>query len=360
MGGAISLIEGLLHHSMFNVENLEERKKVCKMFGAFRISLYLCNDKSRPLLVRSAYPAGHFFYTYMKYTKQAITIEQQIQVLRDRGLVIPDNQEASEILERISYFRLAEYWRHLEESHVSHTFKENSQFSDIISLYYFDKELKTLLFSAIQTIEVTMRSKMIKHFTAKFGPFWFMDETLCVNKEHFNSNLTHIRIEIQRSREEFIKEHFRKYSYPDLPPVWKTLEVVSFGTLSKLFSNFADATVKHAVARDMGLNHYKFIKSWMESLSAIRNYCAHHARVCNRAFPVKPQTPKRMPNNWIIDFSFKPETLYPQLCCISYWMNGICKNNFTGDFKALLSKYPSVNPDVMGFPNNWEMEPLWK
>ena len=150
-----------------------------------------------------------------------------------------------------------------------------------------------------------------------------MQPEYAANEYFFTSNLEHIKIEVSRSREEYISEHFHNYSSPDLPPVWKTLEVVSFGTLSKLYSNFHDATAKHLVAREFGLNHHKFLRSWMEMLSVLRNYCAHHARVWNRRFPIKPQMPVRMPNAWITNMSFPCESLYPQLCCIAYWLNSI-------------------------------------
>ena len=45
--------------------------------------------------------------------------------------------------------------------------------------------------------------------------------------------------EIGRTKEEFIVEYFTKYDNPAYPPVWKSLEVASFGTLSKMYSNFA-------------------------------------------------------------------------------------------------------------------------
>ena len=44
-------------------------------------------DKSRPLPIRTAYPAGHFLYIDMRYTKQAMTLAQQILTLQDRGLM---------------------------------------------------------------------------------------------------------------------------------------------------------------------------------------------------------------------------------------------------------------------------------
>lgn len=297
----------------------------------------------------------------IRYTHNAITTEEQIQTLKRRGLLIDDVNFAIKTLDTISYFRLAGYWRHLEMDKSTHQFVEGSKFTDITDLYFFDKQLRALLFSAIQTIEIAVRTKIIKHFAHTYGSFWFMNEEYAKNKFRFSANLSVVEKEVERSHDDFIKEHFRKYSEPKLPPVWKTLEVVSMGTLSKLYSNFSDATAKHSVAKEFGLNHHKFLRSWLECLAVIRNCCAHHSRLLNRVFPIKPQMPVKMPGIWIKDFSFKEQTLYPQLCYIVYWLNSISANNtFVADFKRLLSKHPSVNTNMLGFPINWEKEPLWK
>ena len=96
-------------------------------------------------------------------------------------------------------------------------------------------------------------------------------------------------------------------------------------------------------------------------MTAMRNHCAHHARVWNRAYPLKPTTPQVMPNKWITNFTFREESLYAQLCCIAYWLNAIDANNtFVGDLKLLLLRNPSIDPAMMGFPSNWRQEPLWQ
>ena len=215
----------------------------------------------------------------MRYTKQVMTLTQQIQTLQSRGLIIADTVKAEQALDAISYFRLADYWYHLGSNHQVHHFLPNSHFEEVLTCYYFDKDLKALLFKAMQTIEVAVRSKIIKHFAPTCGPFWFMDPTKAMNQKRFIANLDTIRKEVGRSKERYIREHFRKYTDPDLPPVWKTLEVISMGELSKLFNNFSKSQLKHLVAHDFGLNHHKFLSSWMESLTSLRNHCAHHARV---------------------------------------------------------------------------------
>ena len=130
------------------------------------------------------------------------------------------------------------------------------------------------------------------------------------------------------------------------------------GTINPVKEMIATA---HAVAREFGLNHHKFLRSWLECLAVLRNCCAHHSRLSNHVFPVKTKMPERMPNTWIADFSFREQTLYPQLCCVVYWLNSIVlENTFITDFKQLLISHPSVKTRLLGFPRNWEQEPLWR
>lgn len=75
----------------------------------------------------------------------------------------------------ISYFRLADYLQPLEDNHSLHTFKSDATFEDAVTLYYFDKELRSLIFTAIQSIEIALRSKMINHCALRYGAHWFMD-----------------------------------------------------------------------------------------------------------------------------------------------------------------------------------------
>lgn len=110
----------------------------------------------------------------------------------------------------------------------------------------------------------------------------------------FTDNLNTIKREIQRSKEDFIQEHFRKYSSPDVPPVWKTLEVTSFGTLSKLICNLNDNHIKKQIARQYNLPQHQVLESWIKCIVILRNCLAHHARVWNRRFPQMPQLSMRI------------------------------------------------------------------
>ena len=146
-----------------------------------------------------------------------------------------------------------------------------------------------------------------------------------------------------------------------MPPAWKTLEVASFGTLSKLYKNMNDNAVKKQVARSFNIPQHKCLQSWLATLTIMRNTCAHHARLWNAHFSMVPRTNERMRGNWIANRHFSSDKLYPSLCCIAYWLNSINpQNTFVQEFKSLLKKYSSVQPAMMGFPRGWENEPLWQ
>ncbi len=188
-----------------------------------------------------------------------------------------------------------------------------------------------------------------------------MDEHLSENPVLFEENLSHINKELKRSREDFISEHFAKYTSPLFPPVWKTLEVVSFGTLSKLFENFSDKHIKKTIAREFNLPQHIYLESWIKSIAVLRNCIAHHSRIWNRKFPLKPQLPQRLNGQWVDCSQMSRAKLYAQLCCLAYLQNHIHPgNDFKLQLKSLLKAHPNVDVAAMGFPAGWGNDPLWK
>ena len=297
----------------------------------------------------------------MEYTKTALDIPAIMALLQSRGLAITVPKDAETFLRHVSYFRFAAYLKPLEADHDSHQFKPGATFEQAVSLYNFDQELRRLIFTAMQKIEISLRSHIIHHFSLVHGPFWFFDESCAFDKHNFLENMNSIERELQRTKEEFIKEHNKKYGSSGFPPAWKTLELVSFGCLTKLFINFTDIKTKKKIARAYGLPQHEILESWMKSIIALRNACAHHARIWNRTMPRMPQLPSRLRGKWIAVATATPNRPYAVLSCVAYWLNAIDPaNTFAADFKALLTRYPNVDPAAMGAPRGWEEEPLWE
>ena len=296
----------------------------------------------------------------MEYNKQALDTPDLLALLKQRGLVITNEQEALKTLSIISYFRLACYFRPMEADKQTHKFREGSTLEQVMALYEFDTALRDMVFCATRQIEVALRTRINHHFSRNHSPFWFSQVDLATDGHLFAEHLSSVDRELRRSKEEFIKEHFARYDKPTFPPAWKTLELATFGTLSRMYSNFSDNAVKKQVARSFSIPQHEFMRNWLENLTVVRNICAHHARLWNNYTSIQLRLPHRLPYSWLTNFNIPEGRLYPQLCCIAYWLNSIDqKNTFVADFKALLTKYPTVDTAAMGFPRGWQQEPLW-
>ena len=91
------------------------------------------------------------------YTKKPLTLAEQVARLKQRGLVFDDESEATAYLFNISYYRLRAYTYPFQENgeDSEHTFtRKDIHFKDIIDLYCFDRRLRSLIFNAIEKIEV--------------------------------------------------------------------------------------------------------------------------------------------------------------------------------------------------------------
>ena len=299
------------------------------------------------------------------YNKLAFTIEQQIAQLKSRGLQIDNDNEAGHFLSHISYFRLAGYWWPMQVDKENHIFKPDSRFTDVIALYDFDRELRILLFAVIEKIEISLRTKLIYHLSHEINPWWFQEPSIFINVSELIKTLTSIDEEIERSKDIFIKDHKKKHKDDlRLPPSWKSLELTSFGSLSKLYGNLKNTVKsKDAIAVEYGTVNHTFLPSWLQSIAQIRNYCAHHSRLWNRNLPGAPKLLPRPPFPWLKDVPKENEfmKLYVHLCCMKHLLNVIQPgNNFTDSLNKLLIKYPSVDPFALGMKSNWQQEDLWR
>lgn len=300
----------------------------------------------------------------MHYTKPATTISQQILQLQQRGLIIVNEEWAEHCLLSMGYYRLAGYWWPMQDNKTLHTFKANSRFEDVIALYNFDRELRLLLFGVIEKIEIALRTALIYHLSNEFDAWWFQNTDLFINAREHIKTLAHIEEELDRSKDIFIKDHFKRYKN-DLrfPPAWKTLEVTSFGSLSKLYGNLKPQIIsKDLIAAWFNTVNHTFLPSWLQSIAQIRNICAHHGRLWNKNLPGRPNLLPKPPAPWLnnVPPATEHHMLYVHVCCMKYLLNVVFpENQFSQRFQALFETYPNVDLNALGFPIDWSQEKLW-
>jgi abortive infection bacteriophage resistance protein len=224
------------------------------------------------------------------YVKPALSYADQLQQLKDRGLIIGNDSKALHLLKNISYYRLSGYfYPMLDNPKSAQNFKPGSTFKNGFKLYCFDRELRKMILSELEKIEVAVRAIMIYTLSHLHGPFWYSNPAIFKDAGKFTSTLTKIQEEFNRSDEVFILEFKKKYLDP-LPPSWMILEITSFGSLSMLYKNLLYPHDKRDIAHYFGLDDSTF-ESWLHSLAYVRNVCAHHSRLWSRIMQISPNIP---------------------------------------------------------------------
>ena len=294
------------------------------------------------------------------YPKKILTLDNQITQLKERGLVIDDDQIAKNYLKNISYFRLQGYWWEFQDDKQEHKFKENTNFNDVINLYTFDRKLRLLLFDVLERVEIALRTKLVYYPSIELGQWWFEDKDNFFDENYFNESIGEIDKELTRTKEIFIEKHYENYGAKHKPPAYKTLEVVSFGCLSKLFSNLKnEIKSKDRIALEFDLPNSNFLRSWLQSFNTVRNIIAHHSRLWNRRLHFPPRILGR-PNSDFISAPADERSMYYVISCSLYVLNKVSPgHSLKQKIKDLLLESNFIDLEDMGFPNDWTKQPLW-
>jgi abortive infection bacteriophage resistance protein len=299
------------------------------------------------------------------YDKPALTFEEQLDQLIERGLVVADQDGALSILEQISYYRLSAYWYPFRlqnaDGSPSNDFRKNASFEKAVALYEIDRELRALVFDAIERVEISFRTTLTYTLAHSYGPY-ALEKADTFRKDFDHSNISEkIHSELERSQEVFLKHFRKKYAgYPERVPIWMTSETFSLGTLSRLFKGMKP-TDKAAMSKRWRI-HHKVAENWLHTLTYVRNLCAHHARLWNRELSIKPLVPRNEPTwAWAESDSRAKKRVYFILYLLRHmtqtdrrcdvWASRVFEFLERLDFWILRS---------MGVPEDWRAHSLWK
>ena len=284
----------------------------------------------------------------MKFAKPPTTFQEQVDLLKSRGLIINDSEKALQNISRINYYRLSSYFVPFQINR--NLFKPETSIEEIFELYKFDKKIRSLIFGALEIVEITLRTKIAYHFSHKYGPFAYSDpQYFSKGFKHFDW-YTKLEESIQISREDFIKKFFKEYDEEENPPLWIAIEIMSFGQLSFLFRG-SERTDSNNISKDCFGIDEKILSSWIHTLVYIRNLCAHHSRIWNRTLAIKPKVPNKLTEWKGISSSkiFCVFLIFKKLIIIpGEW------EYFKNNLMQLLKEHDDVNIKGMGFPSDWE------
>ncbi len=220
--------------------------------------------------------------------KKAITIDEQVLLLKNRGVIVSDENKAKEILLDIGFYRLGFYAFPFEKKFPNikmrnHIVKEGTKFSDIVSLYYFDTDLRNILMPFLHRIEVSLRTYVTYTASIKYvnDPTWF------VNSEYVkDSYITNFLSKVYNtiSNNPAIKRHHKNYNTHKYAPAWKTMEFMTFGNIMNLYDNLKDNLLREEIAKHYGCNIKTFI-NYFNTIRILRNHCAHGNCIYNIRLP---------------------------------------------------------------------------
>jgi len=300
------------------------------------------------------------------------SIVNQIALLKKRGMRFKDEPSAQHFLQNISYYRLKGYWWDMQADYTQHIFKQHTYFEDALDRYNFDRQLRLILFDAVERIEIALRTKIIYHLSMAYGSLWYLNPDLFETTPLLaNPSITkhqscifELKKEFSRSQEVFAKDHRRKFPDQDAD-AWKMMEVASMGTLSKIYKNLKhQLPEKAAIAKEMGLNMHSELSSWLEAIAYVRNIIAHHSRLWNRSMVKVPVVNLNKPLSAWLDKRLSPVQTKKPFLIISamvYLCNEVTPNHqIKRKILTLFATNPSIPIYKLGFLNNWQSHPLWE
>lgn len=295
------------------------------------------------------------------FNKPWLDYAGQLQKLKGRGLLVDDHAKAEQFLSHLNYYRFSGYCLAFEKGR--HAFKPGTRFAQIVDAYHFDVGLRDLLTEALEVVEVELRAKVAYEFGQRYGAFGHTDAGNFFGRFDHAQWLTRLQEEADRSSELFIKHFKATYDeFPDLP-IWTVTEVMSFGGLSRMFQGM-NSKDKSGIA-----SRYKLqaavLQSWMHHVTYVRNLCAHHSRVWDRSWSIKPTIPHG--REWKAPFLPSNRRLFVTLLLLRYLLKRIpAESQFARSWKDRVESHLATPPSVddparvMGLAAGWTSNKNWK
>lgn len=300
----------------------------------------------------------------MAQAKQFKTYTEQVELLRARGMRIDDQDQAEHLLARLNYYRLSGYWYPMrrftdDNGAVGDEFVAGASLDLVVDLYKFDERLRHSVFIELDRVETAVRA-MLGYELGRIDPLIYLDpKRLGVQArrrgcgEH-EAWLRKYRAAFKASREDFVAHHKKKYG--KALPVWAAVEIMDWGMLSHLY-RMSPNIVRNRIARQCALNAPQ-LESWLKSLNILRNYAAHHARMFNRVYDIKP---KLNDDQRLAPVAGKMNRAFGQLTLIQYLHRQLDLSR--GErLPTLFESYP--DNDIVplfrtGAPKDWAGLDLW-
>lgn len=296
--------------------------------------------------------------------KPALTYNEQLELLIERGLQVDDAKYALHCLANYNYYRLSIYWRVFTEPENHDRFKAGTCFEHVWELYNFDRKLRLLTGEACKRLEISARSRWAYELGHAFGSQAYEKPAVFNHAPNHGKLLSWFDQRFAESKELFA-EHYKNKPC-ERPEIWVAIELLEFGKFCTFYNATKQAKIRERIAAHYGLKEPNFA-SLLNHCRHLRNICAHHSRLWNRCIYAKLTIPKKHPAELLPSLLHFPASeevesrkLYNTYVLLTHCMKIIePRGDWPQRLVAHLRTLPNTLIPDMGFPIDWLDRPIW-
>lgn len=206
------------------------------------------------------------------------TLDEQISILRGKNLIIDDEEYVKNILLRENYFFINGYRYLFYKSNKEKTFIKGTNFREIYALFYFDRQLRNILFKNILILENNIKSIISYELSRKYG----FKEKKYLNPSNFTTDPKRTRQVndlVKKIKRQIIvngKEHTATKHYKSnygYIPLWVVVKVLSFGIVGELYT-ILKLEDQEKIASLFNVDVENLL-AYLPIIANYRNLCAH-------------------------------------------------------------------------------------
>ena len=214
----------------------------------------------------------------MSSSKVFKTLDEQVDILRSKGLIVSDVDKAKEILLRENYFFISGYRHLFMKTYNSGTYLPGTTFEELYATFVFDRQMRNIYFKHILVIENNIKSLISYVLSKKYG----FREKDYLDSKNFNQDPMRARqvhdvldkmkrqIRVNGKQHSATVHYANNYGYI---PLWILVKVLSFGIVSELYTILKDED-KEEIANMYHID-VTSLSIYLSILSNYRNLCAH-------------------------------------------------------------------------------------
>lgn len=214
--------------------------------------------------------------------KEFKTIEEQIDILKERNLII-NEEKAKEIFRDNNYYYLINGYKDLfmDKNSEEEKYIEGATLEEIFELYKFDSEIRSAFLKYILKIERRIDTYIAYEFSKQYGEKNYLIGTNFNNSKITDSRIKSLIADINsnistqvRNGNKMLSHYLTQYGYI---PLWVLIRIITFGQISK-FYDLMKQQDQNKVAKKFGVRE-KELKTYIHNLAIIRNICAHDEKL---------------------------------------------------------------------------------